>query len=115
MPTIASESIAIPVAPGDQIEADVSVPNLATGLVIFAHGSGSSRFSSRNRAVAKALQEHGLGTVLLDLLTRDEEQIDLQTAEYRFDVEVRVMAATDWLQEHSDLQMLPIGYFGASS
>ena len=94
------------------------MPNLATGLVIFAHGSGSSRFSSRNRAVAKTLQQRRLGTVLLDLLTRDEEQVDVQTTEYRFDIKrlaTRVVAATGWLQERADLKPLPIGYFGAST
>jgi putative phosphoribosyl transferase len=118
MPAIASESITIPVKTGGRIEADVWVPNLATGLVIFAHGSGSSRFSSRNRAVAHTLQERSLGTVLLDLLTRDEEQVDLRTMEYRFDIErlgTRVVAATDWLQGRADLKSLPIGYFGAST
>jgi putative phosphoribosyl transferase len=72
MPAVVSESIAIPVKSGGQIEADLRVPDRARGLVVFAHGSGSSRFSSRNRAVAQSLHEHGLGTVLLDLLTRDE-------------------------------------------
>jgi pimeloyl-ACP methyl ester carboxylesterase len=118
MPAVATESIVIPIQAGGQIEADVWVPNLAIGLVMFAHGSGSSRFSSRNQAVAKALQEQKLGTVLLDLLTRDEEQIDLRTAEYRFDIERlgrRVVAATDWLQDRADLKALPLGYFGAST
>jgi putative phosphoribosyl transferase len=118
MPAVASESIAIPITPGGQIEADVWVPNLARGLVIFAHGSGSSRFSSRNRAVAKTLQDRGLGTVLLDLLTRDEEEVDVRTMEYRFDIErlgTRVVAATDWLQGRADLKSLPVGYFGAST
>jgi len=118
MPAVASESIAIPIKAGSQIEADLWVPNLATGLVIFAHGSGSSRFSSRNRAVAQILQERSLGTVLLDLLTRDEEQVDVRTMEYRFDIErlgARVVAATDWLQGRADLKSLPIGYFGAST
>jgi putative phosphoribosyl transferase len=118
MPAVASESIAIPVETGGQIQADVWVPNLARGLVIFAHGSGSSRFSSRNRAVAKTLRERGLGTVLLDLLTREEEQVDVRTTEYRFDIErlaTRVVAATDWLQGGADLKPLPIGYFGAST
>jgi putative phosphoribosyl transferase len=118
VPAVASGSIAIPIKGGGQIAADVWVPDLARGLVIFAHGSGSSRFSSRNRAVAKTLQDRKLGTVLLDLLTRDEEQVDVRTAEYRFDIErlwTRVVAATDWLQARTDLKALAVGYFGAST
>jgi putative phosphoribosyl transferase len=118
MPAVASESVAVPIKPRGQVEADLWVRNLATGLVIFAHGSGSSRFSSRNRAVARALQERKLGTVLLDLLTRDEEHIDVRTAEYRFDIErlgTRVVAATDWFQDRTDLKAFPVGYFGAST
>jgi putative phosphoribosyl transferase len=118
MPAIASESIAIPLERGGRIEADVRVPDRARGLVVFAHGSGSSRFSSRNRAVAKALQDVGLGTMLLDLLTREEEQVDLQTAEYRFDIDrlgTRVVAAIDWVQGRPDLHAFSIGCFGAST
>src|SRR6266511_1787805 len=118
MPAVASESVAIPIKPRGQIEADLWVPNLATGLVIFAHGSGSSRFSSRNRAVAKALQERKLGTVLIDLITRDEEHIAVRPAEYRFDIErlgTHVVAATDWFQDRTDLKAFPVGYFGAST
>ncbi|HWP99469.1 MAG TPA: dienelactone hydrolase family protein [Vicinamibacterales bacterium] len=118
MPAISTESIAIPIAAGRRIEADLSVPARARGLVVFAHGSGSSRFSRRNRAVAKALQDRGLATLLLDLLTREEEQVDLRTAEYRFDIERlggRVIAAVDWLDTRPDLRMLPVGCFGAST
>ena len=119
MPAIASESVVIPVVDsGQQIEADLRIPERASGLVVFAHGSGSSRFSSRNRAVAEALQELGLGTLLVDLLTRDEEQIDLRTAEFRFDIErlaARVIAATDWVHKREDLLRLPVGLFGAST
>jgi putative phosphoribosyl transferase len=118
MATVASKPIAIPVEAGRRIEADVWVPDRANGLIVFAHGSGSSRFSSRNRAVAKTLQERGLGTVLLDLLTREEEEVDLQTMEYRFDIGrlgTRVVAAIDWLQERPDFHALSIGCFGAST
>jgi putative phosphoribosyl transferase len=118
MAAIASESVTIPVEAGRQIEADVWVPDRAQGLVVFAHGSGSSRFSSRNRAVAKVLRDRGLGTVLLDLLTREEEQVDIRTAQYRFDIDrlgTRVVAATDWLQDRPELQALSIGCFGAST
>jgi len=113
----AGESIVIPVA-GGQIEADLRLPDSATGLVIFAHGSGSSRFSSRNRSVAEALEGHGFGTLLLDLLTREEESVDVRTQEYRFDIDLlgwRVIRATDWTQDRPDLLHLPIGYFGAST
>jgi putative phosphoribosyl transferase len=112
-----SESIIIPVLRG-QIEADLRVPGAATGFVVFAHGSGSSRFSSRNRAVAAYLEAHGLGTLLLDLLTRDEEAIDLHTREYRFDIErlaERVVLAADWAGGREDLRDLPMGLFGAST
>ena len=113
----AGESIVIPVDEG-QIAADLRVPERATGLVIFAHGSGSSRFSTRNRQVAEFLETHGFGTLLLDLLTREEEAIDVHTREYRFDIDRlgrRVVRATDWAQQRPDLERLPIGSFGAST
>ena len=118
MPAIASESIAIPIQGRQQIYADLQVPDRATGLVIFAHGSGSSRFSSRNRAVANTLQQRGLGTVLLDLLTHEEEKVDVRTTEYRFDIPrlgSRVVVAIDWIENRQDLLPLPIGCFGAST
>jgi putative phosphoribosyl transferase len=118
MSAIARESIAIPIGAGEQIEADLRVPERASGLIVFAHGSGSSRFSTRNRRVAETLQHRGFGTLLLDLLTRAEEQIDKYTAEYRFDIErlaTRVIGASDWLHDREDLSSLPIGYFGAST
>jgi pimeloyl-ACP methyl ester carboxylesterase len=118
MPRLAAgESIVIPVEGGD-IGADLRVPEGAAGLVIFAHGSGSSRFSSRNRAVAEFLETNRLGTLLLDLLTRPEESVDRLTREHRFDIDLlgrRVVLATDWAQGRRDLQQLPIGYFGAST
>jgi pimeloyl-ACP methyl ester carboxylesterase len=100
------------------IGADLRVPPAATGLVMFAHGSGSSRFSSRNRAVAAHLEHEGFATLLLDLLTTDEEAIDRVTAQHRFDIPLlaeRVVAATDWLATRDDLHDLPLGYFGAST
>ena len=75
------------------------MPERPTGLVVFAHGSGSSRFSRRNRLVAQSLEDGGFATLLMDLLTRDEEQIDARTGEYRFDIPLlghRVVAALDW-------------------
>src|ERR687897_718420 len=97
----AGESIAISVPEG-QIEADLHIPERAAGLVMFAHGSGSSRFSSRNRAVAEFLESNGFATLLLDLLTRAEEAVDMYTREHRFDIDRlgrRVVLATDWAQQ----------------
>jgi putative phosphoribosyl transferase len=113
----AVESIVIPVVEG-QIAADLRVPERAIGLVIFAHGSGSSRFSSRNRAVAEFFEARRCATLLIDLLTPEEEAIDVHTREYRFDIERlgrRVVLATDWAQQRPDLARLPIGSFGAST
>ena len=100
------------------LEGDLRVPADARGLVLFAHGSGSSRFSSRNRAVAHSLEDRGLATLLMDLLTRDEEAVDVYSREYRFDIPLlasRVVAATDWAQTREDIAKLPLGYFGAST
>ena len=100
------------------LDADLVVPPAAEGLVIFAHGSGSSRFSRRNREVAADLQRAGLATLLLDLLTRDEERVDVRTAEYRFDIPRlgrRVVAAADWAVASKLTSGLPLGYFGAST
>jgi pimeloyl-ACP methyl ester carboxylesterase len=98
--------------------ADLRVPDRAAGLVIFAHGSGSSRFSRRNTAVAGALEAAGFATLLLDLLTRQEELVDERTREYRFDIGLlgrRVVGATDWAQTRPDLSPLPVAFFGAST
>jgi dienelactone hydrolase len=100
------------------LKADLRVPAGAKGLVIFAHGSGSSRFSSRNSQVAEFLGERGFATLLLDLLTAKEEAVDDVTAEYRFDIArlgPRVSAATDWAATRPDIRALPIGCFGAST
>jgi len=86
--------------------------------VIFAHGSGSSRKSPRNREVAATLQDRGLATLLFDLLTLDEEAVDRHTAHLRFDIDFlaqRLVAATDWATGHAVLARLPLGYFGAST
>jgi putative phosphoribosyl transferase len=115
--TAATESVLIDAGTG-AIGADLRVPPEAAGLVMFAHGSGSSRFSSRNRAVAAFLEERGFGTLLLDLLTRDEETVDRVTAEHRFDIPLlgrRVVTATDWVEGRDDLRGLALGYFGAST
>jgi dienelactone hydrolase len=87
-------------------------------VVLFAHGSGSGRHSSRNRYVARLLNQAGLATLLIDLLTADEEAVDLQTAHLRFDIGLlaqRLVGATDWLTQQPDTRHLRIGYFGAST
>jgi pimeloyl-ACP methyl ester carboxylesterase len=100
------------------IDGDLAIPERALGLVVFAHGSGSSRFSRRNRAVAQTLEDGGFATLLLDLLTRDEEAIDVRTREYRFDIDRlahRVVPAIDWAAGESAIADLPIAVFGAST
>jgi pimeloyl-ACP methyl ester carboxylesterase len=111
------QAAVIPAA-GARLNADLRVPARARGLVIFAHGSGSSRFSARNRQVAEFLDDQGFATLLLDLLTPAEEAVDVRTAQYRFDIDrlgPRVSIATDWARSRSDLAHLPIGCFGAST
>jgi putative phosphoribosyl transferase len=100
------------------LEGDLVVPPGATGLVLFAHGSGSSRHSSRNQFVAKELQWGGLATLLFDLLTAAEEEVDAETAHLRFDIPLlaaRLVNATEWIERDRELSRLPIGYFGAST
>lgn len=101
-----------------ELNADLSLPDRATGLVIFAHGSGSSRHSPRNRRVAGALNQGAIATILIDLLTEEEEAVDVRTAELRFDIGLlarRLTAITDWVGRRPDLKSLGIGYFGAST
>jgi pimeloyl-ACP methyl ester carboxylesterase len=115
--TATIEAVAVPVG-ATTLKADLRVPASAQGLVIFAHGSGSSRFSTRNRQVAEFLGERGFATLLLDLLTPQEEAIDVDTAKYRFDIArlgPRVSAAADWAATRTDIGTLPIGCFGAST
>jgi len=100
------------------LDGDLIVPSHAAGIVLFAHGSGSSRHSPRNRFVAEALQKEGMGTLLMDLLTEDEERIDVTTAELRFDIGLlaeRLVAAIEWLGDTDDTSELDIGIFGAST
>src|SRR5690348_16544390 len=100
------------------LEGTLALPSAAPGIVVFAHGSGSSRHSPRNRFVARTLREAGLGTLLLDLLTADEEAEDVRTADYRFDIGLlaeRVVGATDWLSVQEATAGLTVGYFGAST
>ena len=118
MPAGIDESVVIRVGDGNRSKPDLSASADALGLVVFAHGSGSSRFSSRNRTVAKSLQQRRLGTLLLDLLTKQEDSIDARTAEYRFDIDRlgrRVVLAIDWIGNRDDIAGLPIGCFGAST
>ena len=100
------------------LHANLSVPPRPQGVVIFAHGSGSSRFSARNRQVAESLNIRGYTTLLLDLLTAEEESVDIYTAEFRFDISrlaTRVRAAAEWSGTVPEISELPIGYFGAST
>ncbi|HEX2158988.1 MAG TPA: alpha/beta family hydrolase [Actinomycetes bacterium] len=116
MPAV-RQSLQIPTA-GVMLEADIVVPDPALGVVLFAHGSGSGRHSPRNRAVAEELQRAGLATVLADLLTVEEEQIDARTGALRFDIGLlarRVAALTDWLVEQEQTADLGVGLFGAST
>ena len=100
------------------LEGAVTVPGNASNLVLFAHGSGSSRHSTRNRFVAQKLNDAGLATLLFDLLTREEEAVDLRTAHYRFDIGLlaqRLLHATRWAQRYKRTRQLRFGYFGAST
>jgi dienelactone hydrolase len=115
--TTSVRSVRIP-AGGAMLNADLRVPANPFGLVIFAHGSGSSRLSVRNRQVAEALDDGGLATVLLDLLTGEEESVDQFTREFRFDIARlarRVVAAVDWTVDQPELRGLAMGFFGAST
>ena len=100
------------------IEGNLVVPQGAKGVVLFAHGSGSGRFSPRNQYVAKVLNKAGIATFLIDLLTKEEEEIDMQTAQFRFDIDLlahRLIGATEWLKKNPTTKNLAFGYFGAST
>lgn len=114
---VAERPVRIPAA-GTWLEADLMVPEFARGLVIFAHGSGSSRRSVRNRQVAGTLHAASFATLLMDLLSAEEERVDLITRELRFDIQLladRLALAVDWVGAQPDLARLPIGLFGAST
>ena len=114
---IARHQVRLP-AGGVELDGDLALPAEARGIVLFAHGSGSSRHSPRNRQVAAALQRAGYATLLMDLLTAEEEEIDQRTRELRFDIGVlaaRLTGAVDWLAERADTQALPLAIFGAST
>jgi putative phosphoribosyl transferase len=107
------------IASGDaSLCGDLSLPPAFAGVVLFAHGSGSGRHSARNRQVAHRLQQAGIATLLFDLLTAQEEQVDLHTREHRFDIPLltrRMQDATAWAWAQPELRHAPIGYFGAST
>lgn len=113
------ESLAVQVKLGRVVlEGNLDVPPNACGIVLFAHGSGSSRHSPRNRFVAQVLREGRLATLLIDLLTREEEQVDVRTAQLRFDIDLladRLNGTREWLARHPDTRDLLVGFFGAST
>jgi dienelactone hydrolase len=100
------------------LEGELSIPVGASGVVLFAHGSGSSRHSPRNQYVARVIREAGTGTLLFDLLTREEEAVDIRTRQLRFDIRLlarRLVDATNWVKREADLWHMRIGYFGSST
>lgn len=100
------------------LDGDLTAPADARGVVVFAHGSGSSRFSPRNRAVARSLQDMRLATLLFDLLRPEEEEIDQRSMQYRFDLELltpRLISAVEQVRSHASTHGLPVGLFGAST
>jgi putative phosphoribosyl transferase len=101
-----------------KLEGNLIIPKAAEGIVVFAHGSGSSRHSPRNQYVAQVLNNAGLATLLTDLLTREEEEVDIKTRQHRFNIDLlskRLVAVTDWITQNPDTQKLFVGYFGAST
>lgn len=117
MSAVTMEEVLIPV--GDVVlQGLLAIPERARGLVVFAHGSGSSRHSRRNRHVAYLLQEAGFATLLFDLLSEEEEREDVVTARLRFDIPLlarRLAATVDWMEGQHELRGLPLGLFGAST
>ena len=117
VPLKLAREVSLPVG-NKQLQGILSVPRAAKGIVVFAHGSGSSRHSPRNRHVAEDLQSLGLATLLFDLMTSEEELRDSRTAALRFDIPLlasRLIAATEWVRRQDETMALPIGYFGAST
>ena len=116
-PLSQAQMLRIPVG-GVTLNADLVVPVEARGIILFAHGSGSGRHSPRNQFVARVLQQAEFGTLLMDLLTPEEERVDNQTRELRFDISLlaaRLIASIDWTAAQPALKDLPIGVFGAST
>lgn len=117
IPAMERTAVKVPLGPFN-LAADIAIPVQALGLVVFAHGSGSGRHSPRNRHVADVLNQGAIATILIDLLTEQEEKIDVQTAELRFDIELlagRLVAISDWIALEPRLSDLGLGYFGAST
>jgi putative phosphoribosyl transferase len=115
--TVEEQLVQVP-AGSVTLEGNLTLPEQSRAIVLFAHGSGSSRHSPRNRYVARVLNEAKLATLLIDLLTLHEEVIDARTAQLRFDIDLlaeRLVDATDWLSQFPDTKHLRIGYFGAST
>ncbi|HSJ63722.1 MAG TPA: dienelactone hydrolase family protein [Gemmatimonadaceae bacterium] len=109
--------VEIPI-PGDALRGILAIPPSASGIVAFAHGSGSGRLSPRNAYVAEVLNDAGLATLLLDLLTEDEERVDAATAHLRFDIDLladRLIAAVEWVRAQRETSGLGVGLFGAST
>lgn len=116
-PLSQAQTVRVPVD-GTILNADLAIPVEAHGMVVFAHGSGSSRHSPRNQFVARVLQQSDFGTLLMDLLTEKEEALDLQSREMRFDIRLlskRLTATVDWVASQPSFKHLPIGIFGAST
>ena len=112
-----AQTLRVP-ADGTILNAEIAIPVEAHGMVVFAHGSGSSRHSPRNQFVARVLQQSDFGTLLMDLLTEKEEALDLQSREMRFDISLlakRLSAAVNWVSSQPSFKHLPIGLFGAST
>jgi putative phosphoribosyl transferase len=112
------ESMTAAPSTNTKLEGNLIVPKAAEGIVVFAHGSGSSRHSPRNQYVAQVLNNAGLATLLTDLLTREEEEVDIKTRQHRFNIDLlskRLVAVTDWITQNPDTQKLFVGYFGAST
>lgn len=111
-------SVRIPISPERFLDAEMAVPARAHAIVLFAHGGGSSRHSTRNRFVADELNDLGIATVLTDLLTREEEPVDRETGVLRFDIPMlaeRVVKAIDWIRHSDGFGRLPLGLFGANT
>jgi putative phosphoribosyl transferase len=111
------QMVQIPIGPFS-LEGTLTLPEAAEGIVVFAHGSGSSRHSPRNRYVAESMHSEGLATLLMDLLSSEEEVVDLRSGHLRFDIDLlseRLITATDWLLSRPETSGLRVGYFGAST
>jgi pimeloyl-ACP methyl ester carboxylesterase len=117
MSSAIKNDVVIPARDG-LLEGEMNIPDQSAGVVLFAHGSGSSRYSSRNQYVARLIREAGIGTLLFDLLTRKEESIDRLTGHLRFDIGLladRLTDATNWVGAHDKTRGLRVAYFGAST